>query len=186
MRDCAEVFHHEPRRAARHQNGVRSKHARQLCTTIQVGRDTGGGRSSIVGTTCGSRAALPTLHSNFKAKNGLKSSDCRPSIYRMFADTRSIYGRSVYELCDLKIRHWKIAELRTGFGCPANVGRSLNIAAEPRGGGGGVGVTHHTTCYAPAFKKSVERGLFLDIRRRKASSTFLLKKGCFFPLYRHL
>ena len=51
---------------------------------------------------------------------------------------------------------------------------------EPRG------VTHHTTCYAPAFKKSVERGLFLDIRRRKASSTFLLKKGCFFPLYRHL
>ena len=53
-------------------------------------------------------------------------------------------------------------------------------------GGGGGGVTHHTTCYAPAFKKSVERGLFLDIRRRKASSTFLLKKGCFFPLYRHL
>ena len=49
---------------------------------------------------------------------------------------------------------------------------------DPRGGGGGV--THHTTCYAPAFKKSVERGLFLDIRRRKASSTFLLKKGCFF------
>ena len=48
------------------------------------------------------------------------------------------------------------------------------------------GVTHHTTCYAPAFKNSVERGLFLDIRRRKASSTFLLKKGCFFPLYRHL
>ena len=51
---------------------------------------------------------------------------------------------------------------------------------------GGGGVTHHTTCYAPAFKKSVERGLFLDIRRRKASSTFLLKKGCFFPLYLHL
>ena len=45
-------------------------------------------------------------------------------------------------------------------------------------------VTHHTTCYAPASKKSVEKGLFLDIRRRRASSTFV--KGVFFPLYRHL
>ena len=48
----------------------------------------------------------------------------------MFVDTRSIYGRPVYELCDLKIRHWKIAEL-SRFRCPANVGRSLKIAAEP-------------------------------------------------------
>jgi len=46
----------------------------------------------------------------------LKSSDCRPNIDRMFADARAIYGRPVYELCDLKIRHWKIAELGAGFG----------------------------------------------------------------------
>ena len=38
----------------------------------------------------------------------------------MFADARSIYGRPVYELCDLKNSQWKIAELR-----------SLKIMAEP-------------------------------------------------------
>ena len=59
-------------------------------------------------------------------------SDCCPNIDQMFADARSIYGRPVYEFCDPKIRHWKIAELRTGFDAPAaNVGRSLKIAAEP-------------------------------------------------------
>ena len=53
-------------------------------------------------------------------------------------------------------------------------------------GGGGGGVTHHTTCYAPAFKKSVERGLFLDIRSSKGVVDVSPEKGVFFPLYRHL
>ena len=52
---------------------------------------------------------------NFKAKHGLKSSDCHPNIDRMFSDARAIYGQPVYELCDLKMRHWKIAELGAGF-----------------------------------------------------------------------
>ena len=38
----------------------------------------------------------------------------------------------------------------------------------------------------PRSKKASKGVCFLDIRCRKASSTFLLKKGCFFPLYRHL
>ena len=42
-----------------------------------------------------------------------------------------------------------------------------NSVSQPRGGGG---VALHTTCYAPASKKSVEKGMFLDIRRRRRFS----------------
>ena len=64
------------------------------------------------------------LPPNFKAPNGLKSSDCRPNIDRISADARAIYGRPVYELCDLKIRRLKIADLGAGFG-------ALRTSAEP-------------------------------------------------------
>ena len=51
--------------------------------------------------------------------------------------------------------------------------------------GGGGGHSPYDLLRTRVQKKR-RKGLFLDIRRRKASSTFLLKKGCFFPLYRHL
>ena len=99
--------------APRHQHEARSKHT-QVWT--RRARDAGGGRSSIAGSKCGGRAALPTSFWFFIFQNGLKSSDSGPNIDRMFADARTIYRRPVYELCDLEIRLWKIAELGAGFG----------------------------------------------------------------------
>ena len=44
------------------------------------------------------------------------------------------------------------------------------------------GVTFHMTGYAPACTKSVEKGSFLDIRRRRR----FLQKGYFFAANRNL
>ena len=55
----------------------------------------------------------------------------------------------------------------------------ITVACPGGGGGGGGSLTIRLATH-PRSKKSVEKGLFLDIRRRRASSTFFLKKGCFF------
>ena len=99
---------------------------------VQVGRDTGGGRSSIEGTPCGSRAALPTFVRILKQQNGLKSSDCRPNIDRMFAeapiDLRATCLRAPRPHKSPMENRW----IKNRFRCPAIAGRSLKIAAGAR------------------------------------------------------
>ena len=87
--------------------------------------------TGVVRVSKGARAARRLcssagLHPNVKAPNRLKSSDCRPNIDQTFANASSDLQATcyVYELCDLKIRHWKIAELRAGFG-------ALRTSADP-------------------------------------------------------
>ena len=124
------------------QHGARSKHARLCTSRARYGRGSFEYRREPVWRPRSSADLRP----KFKAKNGLKSLDCRPNIDSdwMFADARSIYWRPVYELCDLFTssatclrtlrpqnspleNHW----IGSRFRCPANVGRSLKIMAEP-------------------------------------------------------
>ena len=57
----------------------------------------------------------------------------------------------------------------------------------PGGGGGGSLTIRLATQYAPASKKSVEKGLFLDITVSSGVVDVFPEKGvCVFPLYRHL
>ena len=65
------------------------------------------------------------LRSNFNAKNGLKSSapECLPMPDRSTGDLFTSSATSKIANKNRWIKNW--------FGCPANAGRSLKIAAEP-------------------------------------------------------
>ena len=107
--------------AARHQHGVCSKHARLCTSRSRYGRGPFEYRTEPVRRPRSSAGLRP----NVKAPNRLKLSDSGPNIDRTFCRCPSdLYGRPVYELCDLKIRYWKIAELRAGFG-------ALRTSADP-------------------------------------------------------
>ena len=62
---------------------------------------------------------------NVQTKNCLNSSDCRSNIDRTFAGAWATYRWPVYELCYLKIRHWKIAII-------TNVGRPIPLRWNPQ------------------------------------------------------
>ena len=111
--------------------------ARSTPDFVQVGQDTVRGPVKYLKEPVRRPRSSADIRPNFKAKNGLKLLDCRPNIDRMFADARAIYGRPVYEICDLIIRHWKIAELRAGF-C------TLRTSAGPKNCGGARSDRAHT------------------------------------------
>lgn len=101
--------------AARQGPDTSTEHARTPPECVQVGRDTVVGRSSIVGSLYECPAALPISVKKLNAENVINSSDYRPIIDRMLGDDPAGYGRLVYELCDIKNRHWKIGDLGAGF-----------------------------------------------------------------------
>ena len=80
--------------AARHKNGVRSKHARLCTSRARYGR----GSFEYRRNPARRPRSTVDLRSNFKAKNGLKSSDCRPNIDRMPPEYRPMLDRSTGDL----------------------------------------------------------------------------------------
>ena len=80
--------------AAWHQNGVRSKHARLCTSRARYGRGSIEYRRNPVRRP----RSTVDLRSNFKARNGLKWSDCRPNIDRLPPEYRSMLDRSTGDL----------------------------------------------------------------------------------------